>query len=110
MTTGLDSTIGGVCSNGFHTWSDNMDAGDLMYTFTGSGDFTIEFANCWNDGSVVAYYDGSEIEKSTAQNDVKKITESFTNGKVFKLRDEDGNSVINLISFSTCVTGNRRLL
>jgi hypothetical protein len=73
----------------------------MSYTFSGEGTFKLKFSNCWNSGYVLVFYDGTEIGRSTLQNDIQTIELVYENGKVLELKDEGNNSVVRIIEFIT---------
>ena len=40
----------------FYGWSVGDDVAELSYTFSGDGEYSIEFGNCWTEGAVMLYY------------------------------------------------------
>ena len=84
----------------WYGWSEHSSVGTLSAILKGSGEVTIDFGNCWQEGNVKLYLDSALI--STAPSETKSITKSvsFTHGSVLKIKDEDGNAVISLNSIT----------
>jgi len=47
----------------FYGFTDNSLTGELSYTFTGDGYFSIKFSNCGENGLIKAYYDDELVGK-----------------------------------------------
>ena len=84
----------------WYGWSEHSNGGTLSAILKGSGEVTIEFGNCWQEGNVKLYLDSALI--STAPSETKSITKSFsfTHGSMLKIKDEDGNAVVSLNSIT----------
>ena len=85
----------------WYGWSAHSHVGTLSATLKGSGEVTIDFGNCWDQGRVEVYLDAIKIATAVPGEKSKRISYSFTPGSVLSIRDEAGNSVImlNAISF-----------
>merc|ERR1719197_1534976 len=85
------------CSTGsnFYGWNIQNNVGTLSATLSGQGTATLRFGNCWNAGTVKAYLNDALID-SASPNSQKTVQFSFTDGSSLKLKDENGNSVIQL--------------
>ena len=85
--------------------SGNDDVGTLSSpALKGAGKATVEFGNCWNAGKVKLYLNDELIDTAVPNSPHGPATQTktftFVAGDVVKIKDEDGNSVINLKSFS----------
>ena len=86
-------------------WTDGNGVGTLSTTFTGYGEATVDFGNCWNQGNVKLYLDSTLIEAAPVGTKSKVAKFQFTPGTVLKLKDEDGNAVIMLNSVGVNCNG-----
>jgi len=77
--------------------------GSMSYTFSGEGTFKLTFSNCFNQGYVPVLYNGTEIGRSTTENDVQMVEQAYENGTVLELRDEGENSVVRILEFITTI-------
>ena len=84
----------------WYGWSEHSSVGTLSAILKGSGEVTIDFGNCWQEGNVKLYLDSALI--FTAPSETKSIIKSFsfTHGSMLKIKDEDGNAVISLNSIT----------
>jgi hypothetical protein len=90
------------CSSKWYGWSTHSVVGTLSAVLNGTGEVTIDFGNCWNDGNVNVYLDSKLV--ATASENTQSVNKSFsfTPGSLLEMKDEDGNAVIalNSIAFS----------
>ena len=89
----------------WYGWSHFSQVGTLSAILQGSGEVSLGFGNCWDDGSVNVYLDGAL--KSTAKAGIKNqaVKFEFTPGSVLSIKDENGNAVIRLNSITFSCTG-----
>lgn len=65
----------------------NNNVGSIKMTFKGSGVGTINYGNCWKDGSVWLYFNGKS-EEQTGDKDVNNDFKfAFHEGAVIELKD-----------------------
>eukprot|EP00757_Euglenozoa_sp_SAG-D1_P021074 gene21074-1162_t len=98
--TNDETHLGGSCGGGWYGYS----GGDAVGTLTspalkGFGMVIVEFSNCW-DAGVVRLYLNDELVEDAYPYVTKTKRLNFLHGDVVKLRDESGNSVVNLKSFT----------
>ena len=84
----------------WYGWSAHSHVGTLSATLKGTGEMTIDFGNCWNEGEVKVYLDAKQVAFANAGSKSVTTTISFTPGSVLKIRDENGNAVIMLNSIT----------
>ena len=84
----------------WYGWSSHSHVGSLSATLIGNGDVTLDFGNCWDDGTVKVYLDANLMATASAGRKSVVKTFSFTPGSVLKIKDEDGNAVVMLNSIN----------
>ena len=84
----------------WYGWSAHSHVGTLSATLKGTGELTIDFGNCWDEGQVKIYLDAKLVDYANAGSKSVTTTFSFTPGSVLKIRDETGNAVIMLNSIT----------
>ena len=86
----------------WYGWSSHAIVGTISAVLNGTGEVTIDFGNCWDDGNVKVYLDSKLI--TLAGESAHSITKTFpfTPGSLLEIKDENGNAVIllNSIKFS----------
>ena len=96
--------VGEKCKNKakWYGWSSHALVRTLSTVLNGSGEATLDFGNCWNDGNVKVYMDSKLI--ATASEGTLSVIKSFSfaPGSLLEIKDEDGNAVmmLNSITFS----------
>ena len=91
------------CGGGsnWYGWSDDNAVGTLTSpSLEGSGTATIEYGNCWNAGNVKLYLNDTLIDTAAPNSPTRSKVFSFANGDIVKLKDEDGNAIVNLKAFT----------
>ena len=98
------------CSSKWYGWSTHSVVGTLSAVLNGSGEVTMDFGNCWNDGNVNLYLDSKLI--ATAPEGTPSVNKSFsfTPGSLLEIKDEDGNAVMALNSIAFQCNGMRSKL
>ena len=86
-------------------WSPLNTTGVLKTTLKGHGQFTLDFGNCWNQGTVNVYLNGDAIASAPVGVKTKTKTQSFTPGSVLEIKDEGENSIVSLNSFTVICNG-----
>lgn len=94
----------------WYGWSHGAAVGTLTSPpLKGSGTAKIQFGNCWDAGRVKLYLNDQLIDSASPNLPTGPATRlmnfSFVNGDVVKLKDEDGNAVVNLKSFTVVCSG-----
>ena len=89
----------------WYGWSADSQVGALTAMLQGWGEVTLEYGNCWNQGSVNVYLDGALESTATAGIKDKTVTFAFTSGSILSIKDEDGNSVVMLKAITFSCTG-----
>ena len=84
----------------WYGWSAHSHVGTLSATLKGSGEVTINFGNCWDQGVVKVYLDANVVGIASVGEKSKQISVSFTPGSVLSFKDESGNAVIMLNSIT----------
>ena len=84
----------------WYGWSAHSHVGTLSATLKGSGEVTINFGNCWDQGVVKVYLDANVVGIASVGEKSKQISVSFTPGSVLSFKDESGNAVIMLNSIA----------
>ena len=104
-----DAGVEPFCGGGsnWYGWSDGNAVGTLTSpTLKGSGLVVLEYGNCGNAGTVKLYQNDKLIDTASPNPPYLERAETrvqilkFKNGDIMKLKDEDGNAVINLKYFS----------
>lgn len=73
--------------SGYTGYKSNNQVGSIKMTFKGSGVGTINYGNCWKDGSVWLYFNGI-FEDQTVTKDVNNDFKfAFHEGAVIELKD-----------------------
>ena len=80
----------------WYGWSSHSFVGTLSTVLNGSGEVTLDFGNCWDDGNVKVYLDSKLVAVATEGTRSVTKTFSFTPGSLLEIKDEDGNAVILL--------------
>jgi len=100
-------SVGPHCGNGanWYGWSGGNNVGTLTSpALHGSGTATVEFGNCWNAGNAKLYLNDVLIDTAATNGQrgraIQSKTFAFQAGDVVKLKDEDGNAVLDLKSFT----------
>jgi ribosomal protein L33 len=70
----------------------------LLANFTGSGQGSLEFGNCWSLGYVYVYLAGQVIAAAGPNEFRVAVSFAYKNGDVLELRDQTSSSVIALHS------------
>ena len=87
----------------WYGWNDDRTndntAGVLKTLFKGSGDFRLDFGNCWINGVVKVYLNGRLISVAQAGVKSKVITHTFKPNSMLEIKDEGINSIVSLNSF-----------
>jgi hypothetical protein len=55
----------------------------------------LDFGNCWDAGQVNVYLDDILLASAPANTSSQIVTFAFSDGGVVRLRDENGNAVVN---------------
>ena len=86
----------------WYGWSSHAFVGTISTVLNGTGEVTLDFGNCWDDGNVKVYLNSKLM--AVAGEEVHSITKtfSFVPGSLLEIKDQDGNAVIllNSIKFS----------
>jgi len=96
-----DEDMSQECGNGknWFGWSGADNVGSAKTTLNGDGVATLEFGNCWSEGSVNVYLNDVLIASATGRQYRKLIKFSFSDGATLEIKDEGGNSVVQLHRF-----------
>ena len=89
----------------WYGWSSHAFVGTISTVLNGTGELTLDFGNCWDDGNVKVYLDSKLM--GVAGEDVHSVTKtfSFSPGSLLEIKDEDGNAVILLNSIKFACNG-----
>ena len=81
-------SYGDACSNwyGFHGGS---GIGSISTTFNGKGHAQLDFGNCYNQGTVHAYLDGTVIASALANTPSMTVEFDFNIGSILKITEVD---------------------
>lgn len=82
-------------SSSWFGWSEGDDVGTLHAFLRGEGQATVEFSNCWNEGSVNLYVDGHKVASASAGQE-QSAQFKFGHGSIMEMKDEHGNAVMQL--------------
>ena len=86
----------------WHGWREHFKVRTLSAVLKDSGEVTLDFGNCRNEGNVKVYLDSTLIATAPAGRRSIEKSFAFTPGSVLKIKDEVGNAVLmlNSITFS----------
>ena len=90
-----------MCGGGsnWFGWSNSHTVGVASYILVGSGTATLVFGNCWNGGSVGVYLDSKEVARAVVGETSKTVVIPYTKTSTLEVKDEDGNAVMQILSF-----------
>lgn len=98
-------SLAGRCGGGanWYGYSEGDAVGTLSAVLRGDGIGTLVFGNCYNAGKAKVYLNNTLIDAAPPNTRERIITFNFTDGTTLKVKDEEGNAVVEINSFAvTC--------
>ena len=99
-----DALIECSADSGWYGWGCESSSGSLRTALKGSGIMTIRYGNCWNDGHVRIYLNGTLID-SVEGHTYKEASFEYDEGMLVEISDEGRGAAIKLIGISFSCKG-----
>jgi hypothetical protein len=99
----------GACSeSSWHAYAEDDNAGTAEFEFSFAATILLVYGNCWNSGKTNVYLNEKKIDSAAPKVASKEVTFDVKKNDKLELKDEDGKSVMQIVSMEVICPGEAR--